>query len=75
MRTLDEMIKEFELEELSAKGRYEGGGWYLIGGDELSDAIHYLRGYRDSKAWIDLEKKITQKLWIIAKKPKRNTRR
>lgn len=42
MKTLDEVIKVFELEELSAKGRYEGGGWYLIGGDELADALHYL---------------------------------
>lgn len=50
MKTLNEVIKNLEdgTEHLSAM---------LISRETWSDALHYLKNYRDTKKWLDLEKR------------------
>ena len=49
MRTLDEVIKT--LEDCEVRGGFFD--WKY----GISDAVHYLQNYRDSKAWLELEKR------------------
>ena len=61
MKTLDEVIKAYDIchaSLLDCDGcPYDNGMRYRDSDCYISDALYYLKNYRDSKEWLDLEKR------------------